>query len=160
MERRLTAAPTAVTETPYYYGRRTSEYRTMKIQKARRAVRSPQGKRFSTGFATFALLALVACTRDNPPGTGVPPPHAAPDSPPPAAPAPAAAGLRALGQEPGWLLEIRPDREIDFSYDYGEKRVSTPVPVPEMSGRQTVYHAVTEANDPPSGCRPGIRTSR
>ena len=119
----------------------------MKTLKTRRAMRSTQGQRFSTGFATCALLALVACTRENPPGVGVPPPHTVPDSPPPAAPAPAAAGLRALGQEPGWLLEIRPDREIDFSYDYGEKRVSTPVPVPEMSGRQTVYHAVTEAND-------------
>lgn len=99
-------------------------------------------------LATCALLALVACTRENPPDAdSAPPPETAVAPRPAASPAPAAAAFRALGQEPGWLLEIRPERQIEFSYDYGEQQVSTPVPVPEISGRQTIYHAVTEAND-------------
>jgi heat shock protein HslJ/membrane-bound inhibitor of C-type lysozyme len=55
--------------------------------------------------------------------------------------------FRALGNEPGWLLEIFGDR-IDFAYDYGQAKVTTPRPPVKSAGRAvTEYHAITEAYD-------------
>lgn len=57
--------------------------------------------------------------------------------------------FRAVGNEPGWLLEIVPGRWIRFTHSYGEREVVTPVPksrVDEAAGR-TTYHAITEAHD-------------
>jgi hypothetical protein len=57
--------------------------------------------------------------------------------------------FRALGQEPGWQLEIRKGLGIRFQYDYGDKQAVTPMPRAEtdpQSGDRS-YHAVTETND-------------
>jgi len=57
--------------------------------------------------------------------------------------------FRAVGQEPGWQLEIRQGAEMRFTYDYGKDSVVTPaarVKVDSNTGTRT-YHAVTEAND-------------
>jgi membrane-bound inhibitor of C-type lysozyme/uncharacterized membrane protein len=52
--------------------------------------------------------------------------------------------FRAVGNEPGWLVEIDAAR-IAFTGDYGDTVVSTPAVAPqiERSGR-TTYHAVSE----------------
>ena len=58
-------------------------------------------------------------------------------------------GFRAVGNEPGWSLEIVPGQWIHFIYQYGERELFTPLPEgrtdPE-SGRLT-YHTVTESHD-------------
>jgi uncharacterized membrane protein len=57
--------------------------------------------------------------------------------------------FRAVGQEPGWQLEIRKGAEMRLSYDYGNGTAVTPAPrvaVDSSSGTRT-YHAVSEAND-------------
>jgi len=51
--------------------------------------------------------------------------------------------FRAVGNEPGWNLEIEPGRRLLFVGDYGSTSVSTPVPEPVVdaaSGR-TTYHS-------------------
>jgi heat shock protein HslJ/uncharacterized membrane protein len=57
--------------------------------------------------------------------------------------------FRAVGQEPGWQLEIRQGAEMRFTYDYGKNSAVTPaarVKVDSNTGTRT-YHAVAEAND-------------
>jgi len=57
--------------------------------------------------------------------------------------------FRALGQEPGWQLEIRKGAEMRFTYDYGKGSAVTPaspVRVDSSTGTRT-YQAVAEAND-------------
>ncbi len=57
--------------------------------------------------------------------------------------------FRALGQEPGWQLEIRKGAEMRFTYDYGRDMAVTPatrLQVDSSTGTRT-YHAVTEEND-------------
>lgn len=57
--------------------------------------------------------------------------------------------FRALGQEPGWQLEMRKGAEMRLTYDYGAGTAVTPaarVQIDPTSGTRT-YHAVTEAND-------------
>lgn len=58
------------------------------------------------------------------------------------------ADFRALGQEPGWLLEIR-GREIRFIADYGADTTITPVPPVETDSATGArrYHAMTEPHD-------------
>ena len=75
--------------------------------------------------------------------------------------------LRAIGQEPGWLLEIQENRRVDLLLDYGDTHIASPVAVMEVDFtkgavtyrvlpptsplRMTVY-AVNEAcYDPMSG---------
>jgi heat shock protein HslJ/uncharacterized membrane protein len=57
--------------------------------------------------------------------------------------------FRALGQEPGWQLEIRKGAEIRFTYDYGKGTAITPEPKAQLDASTGTrsYHAVTEAND-------------
>ncbi len=57
--------------------------------------------------------------------------------------------FRALGQEPGWSVEIQPGRAIELTTDYGANRVSTPVPEPstDPASGVTTYRARTEAHD-------------
>jgi uncharacterized membrane protein len=56
--------------------------------------------------------------------------------------------FRAVGQEPGWVLEIE-DSRITLVTNYGADEIITPVPNPVVEGtsRTTRWHAVTEAND-------------
>ncbi|WP_237272739.1 YbaY family lipoprotein [Sulfitobacter sp. M220] len=56
--------------------------------------------------------------------------------------------LRAIGQEPGWTLEIQSGDRITFVHDYGAQQVVVPAPEPESDPSGTVtYHARTEAHD-------------
>jgi len=67
-------------------------------------------------------------------------------SPPKAAPEPAAAqeSYAALGQEPGWALKIGGGR-IDYSGNYGEKKINVarPDPRPSFNGRRYVTDRLT-----------------
>jgi heat shock protein HslJ/uncharacterized membrane protein/membrane-bound inhibitor of C-type lysozyme len=55
--------------------------------------------------------------------------------------------FRAVGQEPGWVLEIAPDRGIRFIGDYGRTRIAAPVPEPRTRADGTlVYDARSEAH--------------
>lgn len=40
--------------------------------------------------------------------------------------------LRAIGQEPGWLLEIRANRKLDLLLDYGDTHIVTPIATMEI----------------------------
>jgi putative lipoprotein len=57
--------------------------------------------------------------------------------------------FRAVGNEPGWQLEIADEREILFVTDYGETRISAPVPAPVVddADARTTYHVTTAARD-------------
>ncbi len=57
------------------------------------------------------------------------------------------AAFRAIGQEPGWTLEIIPGDRIVVVADYGERHVTVPDPGPATDGPRTVYHAVTGEHD-------------
>ena len=57
--------------------------------------------------------------------------------------------FRAVGQEPGWLLEIRHAREMRLITAYGADTAVTPVPprrIDSTTGARS-YHAVTEGHD-------------
>jgi len=57
--------------------------------------------------------------------------------------------FRAVGQEPGWQLEIRKGTEMRLTYDYGKGTAVTPAPRTQLdaqTGTRTL-HAQTEAND-------------
>ncbi|MGH9796478.1 MAG: META domain-containing protein [Candidatus Acidiferrales bacterium] len=56
--------------------------------------------------------------------------------------------FRAIGQEPGWVLELDQGRTIRFIGDYGNTRVNIPAPEPvrDASGAVT-YMARTEAHN-------------
>lgn len=56
--------------------------------------------------------------------------------------------FRAIGQEPGWNLDIDQGREIRYVGDYGNTRVTVPTPEPDIDSAGTiVYHAQTAAHD-------------
>ena len=68
--------------------------------------------------------------------------------------------FRAVGQEPGWQLEIRQGAEMRFTYDYGKGTAVTPAArasVNSSTGTRT-YHAVAEANDLRVEIVPVVRT--
>src|SRR3546814_2574511 len=72
--------------------------------------------------AAFALpLTLAACAVEVPPETPPPP----------------AAAYMALGTEPGWTLEITPDR-LNYDGDYGETKivVANPGARPSVNGER------------------------
>ena len=56
--------------------------------------------------------------------------------------------FRAVGQEPGWVLEIDHSR-ITLVSNYGADEVVTPVPEPvvDAAALTTTWHALTDAND-------------
>ena len=55
--------------------------------------------------------------------------------------------FRAVGNEPGWSLEIRDGDHLLFVGDYGMQRVSTPDPGQQLQGRAKTWHAITESAD-------------
>lgn len=59
-----------------------------------------------------------------------------------------AAGVvfHAVGQEPGWTLDIVPGQRLVLVADYGERRVVTPDPGPRSGDGWTTYEAATEAH--------------
>lgn len=55
--------------------------------------------------------------------------------------------FRAVGQEPGWILDVRRDGGIDIQADYGEKVFSLPPSEPETDrADRTAYRVETEAH--------------
>lgn len=52
----------------------------------------------------------------------------------------AGATFRAVGQEPGWVLDVYPDR-LHLSADYGTREVTVPKPPPRRAGATTVFDA-------------------
>lgn len=56
--------------------------------------------------------------------------------------------FRATGNEPGWILELDADLQIEFIAEQGNYRVITPVPVPDLdSAQKSSYHAITPTHD-------------
>ena len=57
--------------------------------------------------------------------------------------------FRAVGQEPGWQLEIRMGSEMRFTYDYGKGSAVTPAARAQLDAKTgtRTFHAETEAND-------------
>ena len=57
--------------------------------------------------------------------------------------------FRAVGQEPGWQLELRIGSEMRLTYDYGKNSAVTPAARAQVDARTGTrsFHAVTEAND-------------
>ena len=55
--------------------------------------------------------------------------------------------FRAVGNEPGWSLEIRDGDHLLFVGDYGMQRVRTPDPGPQLQGQVKTWHATTESAD-------------
>jgi putative lipoprotein len=53
--------------------------------------------------------------------------------------------FRAVGQEPGWFLEIDREKQIRVVYDYAEHEMITPAPAPLTKGTSAVYDVMVEA---------------
>lgn len=51
--------------------------------------------------------------------------------------------VRAVGQEPGWFVEIDHGTSIRLLYDYAEREATFPAPEPVSSGGTTTYDAAT-----------------
>src|SRR5690606_6647315 len=51
--------------------------------------------------------------------------------------------LRAVGDEPGWYLELSEGGQVRFVYDYGERETIVPAPEPAVAAasRVSLYHA-------------------
>lgn len=65
---------------------------------------------------------------------------------------------RALGQEPGWIAEVDPDRFLSLELDYGERRILLPAPTTTRAASDTgepnrsradtlVYRSRTDVHD-------------
>lgn len=55
--------------------------------------------------------------------------------------------FRAVGNEPGWHLEIQHEKHLLFVGDYGMLRVATPYPGVQVEASHRSYHAQTAAHD-------------
>jgi heat shock protein HslJ/uncharacterized membrane protein len=57
--------------------------------------------------------------------------------------------FRAVGQDPGWQLEVRKGSEMRFTYDHGKGSAVTPAPRTQLDPRTgtRTLHARTEASD-------------
>lgn len=57
--------------------------------------------------------------------------------------------FRAVGNEPGWVLEIRGDGIVVFLGDYGQSRYEFDRPEPEtdVTGKKTTYHCSSRKNE-------------
>lgn len=53
--------------------------------------------------------------------------------------------FRAIGQEPGWLLEIDDEKQIYLLADYGEKKVTVPFTPPQRNADGTVSYDASSA---------------
>lgn len=53
--------------------------------------------------------------------------------------------FRAVGQEPGWFLEIDTGKQIRLVYDYAEHEMVTQAPDPMTKGTSTVYDVMADA---------------
>lgn len=55
--------------------------------------------------------------------------------------------FRALGNEPGWLLEVDEGKSIRLVTDYGERSVHVPAPMPRFEGGIVRYAVKTKAHE-------------
>jgi len=55
--------------------------------------------------------------------------------------------FRAVGQEPGWYLEIQHGRQILFVSAYGNHRVLLPTPEPELDAELASYRVSADGHD-------------
>ena len=56
--------------------------------------------------------------------------------------------FRAVGQEPGWALDIDVESVLDYTGDYGAVRFTIPIPDAQRESDGTLtYHAVTDQHD-------------
>jgi len=55
--------------------------------------------------------------------------------------------FRAVGNEPGWTLEIQQGRQLLFVGDFGMRRLTTPDPGEQLHDGTRTWHAVTESAD-------------
>lgn len=55
--------------------------------------------------------------------------------------------FRAVGNEPGWFLEIQQGRQLLFVGDFGSRRLITPDPGEQLQDGSRTWHAVTESAD-------------
>jgi heat shock protein HslJ len=85
-----------------------------------------------------ALWLTAACQLPRPPSADRPA-----SAEPPSSERTHTGPVRATGNEPGWVVEIAPT-EITLILDYGERRLSAPVAVPERGAGVTRYR--TEAD--------------
>jgi putative lipoprotein len=53
--------------------------------------------------------------------------------------------FRAVGQEPGWFLEIDNEKQIRIVYDYAEHQLVAPVISPATKGRNVFYDMMVES---------------
>src|SRR5574341_1219262 len=51
--------------------------------------------------------------------------------------------FRAIGQEPGWLLEIDNEKSMYLLADYGEKKITAPAPAPRRDSAGTITYDTT-----------------
>ena len=54
--------------------------------------------------------------------------------------------VRAIGNEPGWFLEIDHERWMRLLYDYAEKQATLPAVPPVVTNGTTTYAAATDAH--------------
>ncbi|MDF1504776.1 META domain-containing protein [Roseisolibacter sp. H3M3-2] len=113
----------------------------------RRAVRAA-----SSAFALSAC-ALAACARRTPPAPPTPDPLAEAGSWEDAR----ARGVdfRAVGQEPGWLLDLDVEGEVRFFGDYGRTRVGARTPAPTREGGTTTYRVAAAGGELSVALAPG-----
>ena len=108
-------------------------------------------RRFPLAVALLTLCAIAAC-RTAPPPSAAPAVEAPVEGDPPRSWDPwqeatqRGIDFRAVGNEPGWYLEIDNEKRMRLLYDYGEKHADTPVPPPIVVNGQTVYDAKTDAH--------------
>ena len=53
--------------------------------------------------------------------------------------------FRAVGQEPGWFLEIDNEKQIRLVYDYAEHQIVAPVTSPATKGRAVFYDMMVDS---------------
>lgn len=100
-------------------------------------------------ISAFVLAACGQTTTVTPAAEPAPAAEAQPAADPNAPPAPdwadaRAAGVdfRAVGQEPGWLLNIYTQNRITLDWDYGQQQAEFPLTTPDTSQEgATIYQA-------------------
>lgn len=111
-----------------------------------------QGKAWR-GLILAALMPwwLAACGDATEPDTAAAPEDAEPLSRPWVDARARGVGFRAVGNEPGWHLEIYPDSHLHLVLDYGSRTIEVPAPATETErlGDVTVTVRSTEAEGEP-----------
>ena len=106
-----------------------------------------KGREGAIALLVAVALTTAACTRDDP---AAPQPPATSDAAAPRDPWRRARergiDYRAIGQEPGWFLEIDDGESMRLVYDYGERSLTTPAFPPVRTSGRTTYSAMAGAH--------------